>query len=210
MAQVYLPIFPLPDVTFFPHTLLPLHIFEPRYRAMITDCLARDKRLAVVGLEPGHEADYQGKPPVRRIGGAGEIVHWERLATGRYNILVRGRDRIAIEREMPTDTLYRMALVSRLGESGGDGARVPRLVEAVKARCRQVLEAVGRRRPDIDGLLSAPGPPGMLCDQIASAIVPYPAIRQALLEEVHVERRLAGLARALDELRKRVGGGGLP
>jgi len=47
---VYLPIFPLPDLTFFPHTLLPLHIFEARYRAMITDCLARDRRLAVVGL----------------------------------------------------------------------------------------------------------------------------------------------------------------
>ncbi len=57
-----LPIFPLPDVTFFPNTLLPLHVFEARYRAMVMDVLARDRRLAVVKLVPGFEATYAGKP----------------------------------------------------------------------------------------------------------------------------------------------------
>ena len=69
-----LPIFPLPDVTFFPHTLLPLHVFEARYRAMVTDALARDRKLAVVRLKPGYEASYAGKPPVYAVAGAGEIV----------------------------------------------------------------------------------------------------------------------------------------
>ena len=54
----HLPIFPLPDIVLFPHTLLPLHIFEPRYRAMTADCLARDRRLAVVGPQAGLRADY--------------------------------------------------------------------------------------------------------------------------------------------------------
>jgi len=67
VGQVFVPIFPLPDLTFFPHTLLPLHVFEARYRAMVTDCLARDKRMAVVALEPGYEPAYDGKPAVRRI-----------------------------------------------------------------------------------------------------------------------------------------------
>ena len=64
------PIFPLPDLAFFPHTLLPLHIFEPRYRAMVTDSLARDRRLAIVGLKPGYESSYEGRPAGERGGGA--------------------------------------------------------------------------------------------------------------------------------------------
>src|SRR5437870_8159330 len=90
VAKIFVPIFPLPDLTFFPHTLLPLHVFEARYRAMVTDSLARDRRLAVVKLKPGFEASYAGKPAVHAVAGAGEIVSWERLATGRYNILVKG------------------------------------------------------------------------------------------------------------------------
>ena len=84
------PIFPLPDVTFFPHTLLPLHVFEARYRAMVIDALERDRKLVVVRLRPGYEASYAGKPPVYPVAGLGEIVTCERLATGRYNILLRG------------------------------------------------------------------------------------------------------------------------
>src|SRR5262249_8745227 len=99
-------IFPLPDVTFFPRTLLPLHVFEARYRAMVMDALARDRRLCVVKLSPGYEATYAGRPAVHPVGGLGEIVSWERLANGRYNILVRGDARVRIERELPTDTLY--------------------------------------------------------------------------------------------------------
>ena len=83
-AQISLPIFPLPDLTFFPHTMLPLHIFEARYRAMITDCLSRDRRLAVVGLRPGYEASYEGWPAVYDVMGVGHIVQWERMATGRF------------------------------------------------------------------------------------------------------------------------------
>ena len=64
MTAVYLPIFPLPDQTFFPRTFLPLHIFEARYRAMITDCMGRDRRLAIASLKPGYESSYDGRPPV--------------------------------------------------------------------------------------------------------------------------------------------------
>src|SRR5262245_65558143 len=87
--------------------MLPLHVFEARYRAMITDALARDRKIAVVRLKPGFEASYAGKPAVFAVAGAGEIVSWERLATGRYNILVKGEWRVRIARERPTDTHYR-------------------------------------------------------------------------------------------------------
>ncbi|MGH7405380.1 MAG: LON peptidase substrate-binding domain-containing protein, partial [Candidatus Methylomirabilales bacterium] len=80
-----IPIFPLPNVVFFPHTLLPLHIFEPRYRQMLADCLTGERWLAVVLLRPGWEAEYYGRPAVYAVAGAGEIVASERLPDGRSN-----------------------------------------------------------------------------------------------------------------------------
>ncbi len=58
-----LPLFPLPDVTFFPGTFMPRHVFEPRYRALVTDALVRDRRLVVVKLKPGYEETYEAGRP---------------------------------------------------------------------------------------------------------------------------------------------------
>jgi Lon protease-like protein len=207
-AQVSLPIFPLPDLTFFPHTMLPLHIFEARYRAMVTDCLSRDKRLAVVGLKPGYEASYEGKPPVYPVSGVGRVVQWERLASGRYNLLLRGEGRVRIDRELPTDTLYRMVAATPLGETGADGAAVPELADRVKTRCGQILSALGRSGEDLQAMMAGLDRPAELCDQIASALVPTPTTRQALLEELDVERRLERLAGALDDLLSQLTGEG--
>ncbi|HSB41944.1 MAG TPA: LON peptidase substrate-binding domain-containing protein [Methylomirabilota bacterium] len=207
-APISLPIFPLPDLAFFPHTMLPLHVFEARYRAMVTDCLARDRRLAVVGLKPGYEASYEGKPPVYRITGFGRIVQWERLATGRYNLLLRGEGRARIERELPTDTLYRMVAATPLEETGAGNPTVPALAGRVKARCRQVLSLVGRSSAELLATVEALEPPGELCDHVASALIPTPAIRQALVEELDVERRLERLAAALDDLLSQLTGEG--
>ena len=199
-AQISLPIFPLPDFTLFPHTMLPLHIFEARYRAMITDCLARDKRLAVVGLKPGYEAGYEGKPAVYPVSGVGRIVQWERLPSGRYNLLLRGEGRVRIDRELPTDTLYRMVAATPLRETGAEGAAVPALAGRVKARCQQILSAVGRSGEDLQTVMEGLDQPAEICDQVASALIPTPTTRQALLEELDVERRLERLAGALDAL----------
>ncbi len=203
-GRTYLPIFPLPDLTFFPHTVLPLHIFEPRYRAMVSDCLGRERRLAVVGLKPGFEDNYEGKPAVHAVGGAGEIVRCERLASGRFNILIKGDTRIRIEREIPTDTLYRVAEATALSDVGDGGDRAESLTAEIKARCRRVLAAVGRSSPRLDEALSSSPSPAVLADQIASALIPSPPLRQKLLEEVDVERRLRLLLTSLDRLLERL------
>ena len=208
MPQVSLPIFPLPDLTFFPRTMLPLHIFEARYRAMITDCLSRDRRLAVVGLKPGYEGAYEGKPPVYEVAGVGRIVQWERLPTGRYNLLLRGECRARIDRELPADTLYRMVAATPLDETGAEGPAVDALATRVRARCRQILTAVGRSDAELEERLGALTDPAELCDQVASALIPTPTTRQALLEELHVERRLDRLAAALDDLLSELTGEG--
>lgn len=206
MTRVHIPVFPLPDVTFFPRTLLRLHVFEARYRAMVTDCLARGRRLAVVGLRPGYEDCYEGKPEVQRVAGAGQVVRWERLPNGRYNVLLKGDCRIRIEGELPSDTLYRIATGKVLAESGAARPAVAGLVADVKARCRRILAAVGRSTEALDEALREPLPPGTFCDQVASAILPSTTVRQALLEELDVERRLIGLRGALDDLLEQVMG----
>ena len=94
-----LPLFPLPNVVLFPNVFLPLHIFEPRYREMVADALAGDRLIGMVLLRPGWEHDYEGRPPVYPIGCSGVITHVERLADGRYNIVLRGLERFRIVEE---------------------------------------------------------------------------------------------------------------
>jgi len=207
-AQISLPIFPLPDLTFFPHTMLPLHIFEARYRAMITDCLSRDRRLAVVGLRPGYEESYEGRPAVYDVMGVGRIVQWERMATGRFNLLLQGERRARIDRELPADTLYRMVAATPLDDIGVDAPGVEALASRVRSRAARILATVGRSGVELQATLDALTDPGRLCDLVASTLIPGSSTRQALLEELHVERRLERLAAALDDLLSHLTGEG--
>ncbi len=199
MPPLIVPIFPLPDVTFFPNTLLPLHVFEARYRAMVMDVLARDRRLAVVKLVPGFEAAYAGKPAVHPVAGVGEIVSWERLATGRYNILLKGESRIRIEAERPSDTLYRIVAAQKL-EEAVPTTDVSAAVARIRAACGRLLRALERPPDLLDTALAEGQAPGVIADRIAAAVVPDPALRQELLETLDVTRRLERLGAALDQL----------
>ena len=206
MPPLNLPIFPLPDVTFFPHTLLPLHVFEARYRAMVMDSLARDRRLAVVKLKPGFEASYAGKPAVHAVAGAGEIVSWERLATGRYNILVKGEWRVRIESERPSDTLYRIVTARRLDDVAPT-TDVAAAIARIREACGRLLRALDRPSDLLDTALAEGQQPGAIADRIAAAVVPDANLRQELLETLDVTRRLDRLGLALDQLANELRGG---
>jgi len=98
-----LPLFPLPNLVFFPRTRLPLHVFEPRYRQLITDVIAADGRFGIALLRPGYEADYFGAPPVYSCGTMGRIEHSVALEDGRFNILLNGEIRFQIVEEVSRD-----------------------------------------------------------------------------------------------------------
>jgi Lon protease-like protein len=204
-----IPIFPLPDVVFFPETLLPLHVFEPRYRRMIADCLAGDGRLAVAMLRPGWERDYQGRPPIFAVAGAGEIIQAEALADGRYNILLDGRARIRIEQELAGDTPYRRARARRIVEPPVEPA-APELHErllTLRAAYAKLLDALGQGHPDVVGRLTVAGArPGAVIDRIVSAVVPDAAVRQRILEAVDVGERLDLASAAVLDLLAMVAG----
>jgi Lon protease-like protein len=186
-------------VTFFPHTFLPLHVFEARYRAMVTDALSRDRRLAVVRLQPGWEARYEGKPAVSAVAGAGEIASWERLSSGRYNILLRGLMRVGLEQELPTDTLYRLVRARRLEDVAPTGDVAP-LVGRIRASCAALLRALDRPRDLLEAALGPDQLPAVIADRAAAAFVPDAAVRQRLLEQLDVHCRLVELADSLETL----------
>jgi uncharacterized protein len=109
-GEFLLPMFPLPNLVFFPNTRLPLHVFEPRYRQMITDALQTESRIGIVLLRPGWEADYFGSPPIHEFGTLGTIEQAVPLDDGRFNILIRGDVRVRVLDEV-SRVPYRTARV---------------------------------------------------------------------------------------------------
>ena len=106
----------------FPGVSRPLHIFEPRYRAMVADALKGDRIIGMIALKPGFEADYAGRPPVFDIGCAGVITDVEELAGGRFNIVVRGLVKFRVSGEDETRP-YRLASVAAMPEMPDDAER---------------------------------------------------------------------------------------
>jgi uncharacterized protein len=109
------PLFPLPNVVLFPKAILPLHIFEPRYRTMMADALQGGQTLCMALLQPGWEADYHGSPAVRPVACVGRVVQHQRLDDGRYNIALHGEAKVAIE-GFTQEEPYRIARIRALGE----------------------------------------------------------------------------------------------
>jgi Lon protease-like protein len=192
-AVIQIPIFPLPDVVLFPHTMLPLHIFEPRYRQMVQDCLAGDKRLAMGLLKPGWEKDYYGRPPIHAIAGAGEIVQHEELPDGRFNILVRGTMRVGITTEMPPDLPYRVVRAKPLADRYTDERpdALSLRVDRLKVFYLRILAEVNKGQGELAKIFSGVKDPGIIADRIAGAAIAETEARQHILECVEVPARLS-------------------
>ena len=130
-----IPIFPLPTVVLFPNVFLPLHIFEPRYRQMVTESLAGDRIIGMTLLRSAAEAE-EAQPPVYSVGCSGVITHVERLADGRFNLILRGVEKFQIlgEEEPVPGQLYRKAHVASVDDTVGDRDREPLAAERAPAR----------------------------------------------------------------------------
>src|SRR5687768_15089718 len=110
-----IPIFPLEVTMLFPGVSRPLHIFEPRYRAMVADALKGDRIIGMATLKPGFESDYAGRPPIYEIGCAGVITDVEELPGGRFNIVIRGLVKFRVTSE-DNSRAYRLAHVEEMPE----------------------------------------------------------------------------------------------
>jgi uncharacterized protein len=194
MLPPTIPLFPLPNVVLFPNVLLPLHIFEPRYRAMIGDALNGDRIVGMVLLQPGYERDYEGRPPVFPLGCAGLITRADPLADGRYNVVLRGLERFRIAGE-DAGRPYRVAHVNGLPEPVPDEHRAElrrhRLrIEALLAAAIERTGAQPRFPPSV--------PDEDLVNALAQHLGLDPLERQALLEREGVLARCRGLIELLE------------
>jgi len=194
MLPPSIPIFPLPNVVLFPNVFLPLHIFEPRYKAMVADALEGDRLIGMVLLRPGWEDDYEGRPAVFPIGCAGLISHHERLPDGRYNIVLRGLEKFRVEDEDETQS-YRIARVLTLHEPLEDGDRDE--VRAARLRLESMLVPQPERRGH-----DPSGPPSMGDEDLVNALAQYmelePLEKQALLEREGLLARCRSLIDLLE------------
>ena len=111
------PIFPLPGVVLFPGTYLPLHIFEPRYRAMTEAALGGDQVIGMVLIRGDADA-MQPRAPIFEIGCAGRIVESERQADGRFNLLLHGERRFRIRQETKSRDPFRSVDAELLEDPG--------------------------------------------------------------------------------------------
>lgn len=141
--------FPLGTVL-FPHAVLPLHVFEPRYRAMMRDVLAGDQEFGVVLIERGSEV---GGGDVRfGVGTMAHIVQASQLPDGRFALAAVGVQRFRIERWLPDDPYPRAEIVDIIESIEEHAAEVAALVDPVVVVLREVYELSGR----LQGVAGAP------------------------------------------------------
>jgi Lon protease-like protein len=192
----FLPLFPLPTVVLFPNVFLPLHIFEPRYREMVTDALASDRLIGMVLLRPGWETSYAGHPAVYPIGCSGVITHVEQLADGRYNIVLRGIERFRVLSE-ERDRSYRRGLVEWLRDEPLKQADHAAM-HSLRSRLEALIAPPSVDRSGTDIRTAS----GMNDEDLVNALAQYldldPIERQALLEQDGVRRRAESLLELLE------------
>jgi len=194
MLPPTIPIFPLPNAVLFPNVFLPLHIFEPRYRAMVADALRGDRIIGMVLLRPGFEGNYEGRPPVYPIGCAGVITHAEPLADGRYNIVLRGMEKFRVTGE-DDSRVYRLAHVQPLPESMAETER--QTIREHRHKLEALLAALVERSGSDPKF-----PPAVPDEDLVNALAQYiqldPIERQALLEREGVLARCRALVELLE------------
>lgn len=133
-----IPLFPLPNVVLFPGALLPLHIFEARYRAMTAEALAGSRVIGMVLLTDGSRA-ATARAPIYTIGCAGHVAEARELTDGRYQVVLRGLRRFRIVSERLTAAGYRVAKCEALADPTlGD---LPAASAEHLSRVREDLEA---------------------------------------------------------------------
>jgi Lon protease-like protein len=133
------PVFPLAGALLFPRSQLPLHIFEPRYRAMTRDALAGDRLIAMI-----QPRDHEEPPALFEIGCIGRIGACDELDDGRFNLVLEGLSRFRIAREAAVDTLYRQVDADRSGFDEEDEPVLHLVQRAeVEREARRYADALG-------------------------------------------------------------------
>lgn len=190
--------FPIPNLVMFPHVVLPLHIFEERYREMMEDALATDQLMAMPVLKPGWEPDYAGRPPLEPWACLGKVVLHNKLSDGCYNLLLMGVARLRIVEELEPRRSFRQARAEIVADvcPDPDGSQAAEL----RGRLLQLFDkrvATGQAPHSLKELLERDVPLAQLTNLVAYAIPLSPEAKVKLLGEPCVVDRTLRLIELL-------------
>ena len=189
-----LPLFPLHQAVLFPGALLPLHVFEPRYRQLVADVLDSHATLSVPHIvDP--DADPSGEPAIADVAGIGTIIKHQQLPGGRYNIVILGRGRVRLE-ELGFTPPYRRAKATLLHVD--DEEPVPEVeFAAMQVAASSFMQLVRQRDPEFDLKIPKDAAPGTVTDAFAAHLVISPRERQMALEALDLRARMRHLTEVL-------------
>ncbi|MBI5766150.1 MAG: LON peptidase substrate-binding domain-containing protein [Verrucomicrobia bacterium] len=184
------PAMTLPNVVFFPQALLPLHIFEPRYRAMLRDVLATNRLFAVAGLDPRRLDEPGLFEPPHRIASVGIIRACQKNDNGTSNLLLQGLCRVAIT-HIVTDEPYRRIRVRALTSQLGATDQANHLLRLDLARLLALkLKLAHTGSAEMTSFLKTVEDPEAFVDIAAFSLCENARFKQKLLETLDVHRRL--------------------
>lgn len=188
------PVFPLPGVVLLPDQRMPLHIFEPRYRAMVRDSLSTHGWIVVAPIV----GDPTAEPPdFATVATAGRIVANQQLPDGRFNILVEGMVRVRLE-ELDFEPPYRRARVTPIAEPDDEVEPVERA--AMLATLAAVMRVARETRPQFEYEVPSELPSSKLALRLVDRFVIDPAVRQRVLEAPRAADRVTLATEALADL----------
>jgi Lon protease-like protein len=191
------PVMTLPNVAFFPQALLPLEIFEPRYRRMLRDVLVSNRIFAVAGLDLGAAAMEDGFEPPHRIACLGLIRACQKNVDGTSSLLLQGLCRVSIE-SIVADEPYRTIRIRTLtSEPGADASENARLRSELAKLIRLRLKLSPGGAEGMTDLLKTIEDPEIFADIAAFNLCKNAMLKQKLLETLDVNRRLGLLMKVL-------------
>ncbi|MBX2810652.1 MAG: LON peptidase substrate-binding domain-containing protein [Myxococcales bacterium] len=195
------PIFPLPGTVLLPHTLLSLHIFEPRYRKMMAHCIENHRIIAITMLQERGEPDAHGRPPVFSMAGLGYIRRSAKLPDGRYNAVIQGIARVLLEDEHPPAQCFRRGQAALIEDpplkTAANCTSIRTAGHALQALCcRAFAHPNGAELLDELGQLE----PGRLADTVAATVIDEVYERQRILEATDVLKRIELVSGAIGTL----------
>lgn len=200
------PVMTLPNLVFFPQALLPLHIFEPRYRQMLREVLASNRLFAVAGIDPGRAADDpEAFEPPHRVATVGIVRACQKNENGTSNLLIQGLCRVEfleIVSEQPYRRMRIRTLASQPGNDPGDNDRLRTELTKLIALKRKFGATVPKEMADF---LRTVKDPETFVDLAAFSLCDDSGVKQQVLEALDVRRRLqlftAHLRREVADLR---------
>ena len=178
-----LPLFPLPGTVLMPGNLLPLHVFEPRYRQLVRDCLGSGGPLSVPQIKPSAGADPGPAPPFLPYAGVGQITAHQERPDGRYDIVLEPLGRVRIVEELKdTGHPYRVGRAELLDDTPVDERALARVGERVRGLFATVLSRAGTSGQGIQRALSTLEP-RRVADAVAAIAFRDDTLRQGFLAE---------------------------